>query len=299
MNNKFFSNPLGSSSVRRLSRRALLLVVCAAGSGMAHAQFRASLTGTVTDPSGAVVPGATVKLTDTLNGHVLTAVTNESGVYTFNALPPDQFNLSTTLSGFKANTIRNLTITPEQANNVNVTLALGTSDTTVNVDADTIAPLETSTASLTGVISSEQIQKMPSASRDVFQLAQLTPGLFGDGGRSSSGGTNNLPGTQGPGGSGAGAGIFATENGPQAVANGGQYETNSISIDGINTTSAVWGGTTVITPNEDSIDNVQITSNGYDAEFGRYSGANMQVTTKSGTNPPHGQGCFSRHFPLE
>ena len=109
---------------------------------------------------------------------------------------------------------------------------------------------------------------------------QLAPGVFGNGSQAAGGGTNNLPGTQGPGGTGAGTGIFATENGPQALANGGQYETNSISIDGISTVSAVWGGTTVITPNEDSVDNVKIVSNGYDAENGRFSGAQIQVTSK-------------------
>ena len=88
-----------------------------------------------------------------------------------------------------------------------------------------------------------------------------------------------------------------TENGPQANANGGQYETNGISIDGISTVSAVWGGTTIITPNEDSIDNVRIVTNDYDAENGRFSGAETMVTSKSGTNQFHGSAFFAIHRP--
>ena len=107
----------------------------------------------------------------------------------------------------------------------------------------------------------------------------------------------NLPGTQGPGATGGSQGIFQTENGPQAVAHGGQYENNGISIDGISTTSAVWGGTTIITPSEDSVESVKVVSNAYDAESGRFSGAQIQVTSKSGTNGYHGSAFFTAHRP--
>ena len=92
-------------------------------------------------------------------------------------------------------------------------------------------------------------------------------------------------------------GIFQTENGPQALANGGQYENNSITIDGISTTSAVWGGTTIITPSEDSVESVKVVSNSYDAESGRFSGAQIQVTSKSGSNKFHGSLFFTAHRP--
>ena len=100
-----------------------------------------------------------------------------------------------------------------------------------------------------------------------------------------------------PGATGGNAGIFQTENGPQALAAGQQYENNSYSIDGISTTSAVWGGTTIITPSEDSVDNVKVLSNGYDAENGRFSGAQVQLTSKSGTNNFHGSAFFTIHRP--
>src|SRR6201999_4061517 len=114
----------------------------------------------------------------------------------------------------------------------------------------------------------------------------------------SGGGSYELPGNQGPGGSSGGnAGIFATENGPQIQARGGQYETNGITVDGISTVSAVWGGTSVITPSEDSVQNVKIVSNSYDAEVGRFSGGQIQVTSKSGTNDLHGSAFFKASRP--
>ena len=257
-----------------------------------YAQFRASITGSITDQTGAVVSGVSITLKDNQTGKTLSATSNGAGIYNFNALPPDTFTLSAVMPGFQTKTIDDLTITPEQSNNINVVLQVGATAQTVTVNADTIPPLDTATASISGTISANDIQHLPSAGRDVFQLAQLTPGAFGDGQRGGGGGTNSLPGTQGPGGSGNTGGSFSTENGPQVLSNGGQYETNSVNIDGISTVSAVWGGTSLITPNEDSIDNVKITSNGYDAEFGRFSGANLQVTTKSGTNQVHGSFFF-------
>src|SRR6202034_1526213 len=139
---------------------------------------------------------------------------------------------------------------------------------------------------------------MPSFNRDVFQLAQLAPGVFGDASQQAGGGAFNLPGNQGPGGTpGGSGGIFSTENGPQIQSAGGQYETNSVTIDGISTVSAVWGGASVITPSEDSVQDMKIVSNSYDAENGRFSGAQIQVTSKGGTNNLHGSAFFKASRP--
>lgn len=264
----------------------------------AQAQFRGSIQGVVTDPTGAVIPGATITLTDLSTNHTQTATSSSAGVYTLNALPPDTFTLTVSAPGFKDKTLKNVQITPEQANAVNVTLSLGQATQTVTVNGAQANLLNTETATLSGTITSKQIQHLPSFNRDVFQLAQLAPGVYGDGAQASGGGTFNNPGNQGPGGSGAGAGgIFQTENGPQIQSAGGQYETNGISVDGISTVSAVWGGTSVITPSEDSIQNVTVVSNSYDAENGRFSGAQIQVISKSGTNNLHGSAFFKASRP--
>ena len=263
----------------------------------AHAQFRTSIQGSVTDPSGAVIPGATLTLTDTATNNKLVRTSNSEGIFNFNALAADKFTLVVEMKGFQKKVLENLELIPEQANALNVVLQVTGGSETVTVDASQGPALETENASTSATISDDQIQHMPSFGRDVFQLSQLAPGSFGDGSQASGGGTNSLPGTQGPGGPGASTGIFATENGPQVLAAGGQYENNSIAIDGISTVSAVWGGTSVITPTEDSIGNVKIVSNGYDAENGRFSGAQIQVTSKSGTNNIHGSAFFSANRP--
>ena len=271
---------------------ATVALLCATA---AHAQFRASIQGTVADQTGAVIPNAALTLTDIDTGKILNATSNASGVYNFNALAPDHYKITATAPGFQPKILDGFQLIPEQANAVNIQLQLGDTSVTVTVSADQAPTLDTETASINGSLDSNQIQHLPSAGRDAFSLVQLAPGVFGDNSQAAGGGANNLPGTQGPGGSGSG--IFQTENGPQANANGGQYETNGISIDGISTVSAVWGGTSVITPSEDSIGNIKVVSNGYDAENGRFSGAQIQVTSKTGTNDFHGSLFFRANRP--
>ena len=181
---------------------ALSAIAVSACVPAAHAQFRASIQGTVSDISGAVVPGATVTLTDLGTGKVLTSTSDDRGLYNFNALPPDQFSIVVEKTGFQKKVLDHVELIPEQANAVNVQLQLGGSNTTVTVQGDDQPALDTETASVSGVISSNEVQHMPSFGRDVFQLSQLAPGSFGDGAQAGGGGTNNLPGNAGPGGSG-------------------------------------------------------------------------------------------------
>jgi hypothetical protein len=262
-----------------------------------YGQYNASLRGTVSDPSGALVPGAKLTLLNTDTSVKLNAISDANGLYNFNGLSAAHYSLTVECSGFKTNVLSDVRIVPEQANTLDVQLAIGGGNETVTVEAGA-AVLPTSDATLSSTITGEQVQHLPSFNRDVFQLAQLTPGVFGNGAQSGGGGTYNNPGNQGPGGSSGGAaGIFATENGPQIQSRGGQYETNSISIDGISTVSAVWGGTSVITPSEDSVDSVHVVANSYDAENGRFTGANIEVTSKSGSNDLHGSIFFKASRP--
>src|SRR5712664_2030842 len=277
--------------------KAVLAILLSFWAVSAYAQYRASIQGVVTDPDGATVSGATLTLTNLETNQKLTATTNDSGIYNFNALPPSEYSLTVEKTGFRKRVLENVGVIPEQANALNLQLEVGQVTEVVSVSGDSTPLIDTETASVAGTVSSNQIQLMPSFGRDVFQLVQLAPGVFGDGAQGNGGGSQNLPGTQGPGGTGGNTGIFATENGPQALAAGGQYENNGITIDGISTTSAVWGGTTIITPSEDSVQSVKVVSNGYDAENGRFSGAQIQVTSKSGTNQYHGSLFFAAHRP--
>lgn len=284
-------------NVRKLFFRGvplLCLIICTINP--AHAQYRASIQGVVTDPQGAVVSGATVTLKNLDTNQIQVATTNDAGIYNFTALPPNRFTVTVEKEGFNKKVLENVGIIAEQSNALNIQLDVGAVTQSVTVSGDSTPLIDTETADLSGTITDKQIQHMPSFGRDVFQLVQLAPGVFGDGAQGVGGGSQ-LPGTQGPGGTGGNQGIFQTENGPQALAVGQQYENNSYTIDGISTDSAVWGGTTIITPTEDSIDSVKVLSNGYDAENGRFSGAQVQVISKSGTNEYHGSAFFTAHRP--
>src|SRR5579862_317581 len=270
------------------------LVALAMSAPDLHAQFRGSIQGTVTDPSGAVVPDANLTLKNPATNDTHSVTSNGEGVYAFNGLPPGTFILTVEHSGFDTKTYDNVRIIPEQANSFNVQLTVSSAaPQTVTVNAGTIPLIDTANGTIATTISSNEVEHMPSFGRDAFQLMQLAPGTIGDRSQSAGGGSYSLPGTQGPGGPSSNTGIFATENGPQTLANGNQYENNSISIDGISTVSAVWGGTSIVTPTEESVDNVHVVTNAYDAEYGRFAGAQVEVTSKRGSNQVHGS-AFSQ-----
>ncbi len=260
----------------------------------ARAQYRTSIQGVVTDSTGAVVPGALLTLTDAGTNEKQVRHSDSAGVYNFNALPADTFTLVVEKKGFQKQKLERLTLSPEQANSINVHLLIGTDDQTVTVNASTEPAIDTETANNGRTISAEEIQHLPAFQRDVTQLIQLAPGVQADGAQAGGGGGYQAPGTQTGASSGGGgnlghsSSVFATENGASANANGGQFETNGYTVDGISTVSAVWGGSTIITPSEDSVSNVKIVTNAYDAENGRFSGALTEITSKSGTNQIHG-----------
>jgi carboxypeptidase family protein len=279
-------------SLRALGMLVWLTVVLCSAS----AQYRASIQGVVTDPQGAAVSAATVTLKNLETGQILTATTNENGIYNFNGLPPSQYTLTVEKAGFKKNVQDNVGVIAEQANAVNVELQVGEVTQSVTVSGESTALIDTETSNLSGTVNSQQIQSLPSFGRDPFQLLQLAPGAFGDGAQAAGGGTSNLPGTT-IGGSGTTDGIFKTENGGQITSGGARTGENNYTIDGVGMTSVSWGGTAVITPAEDSIKEVKIITDNYDAEYGRYRGAQVQIISQNGTNQYHGSAFFKAHRP--
>jgi hypothetical protein len=278
--------------------RVSVVALCAIFSAsLAHAQYRASIQGVVTDQQGALVSGATVTLKSQETNRQLQSTTNAEGVYNFVELGPSRYTITVEMGGFKTYTATDVQIISEQSNAFNVSLQVGTAGEQVQVNGDAVPLIDTQTATVSGTVTAQQIQALPSFGRDVFQLAQLAPGVFGDGARSDSGDSNALPGNAGPGGSGATSGIFATENGPQVSAGGGRRELNNIQLDGVGITSVSWAGTAVITPNEDSVKEVKVVSNSYDAEDGRYPGAQIKVISQNGTNTYHGSAFFKADRP--
>src|SRR6266481_7445223 len=277
--------------------RITLLLACGVlFAATVHAQYRASIQGVVTYPDGAVVSGVTVTLTNLETSQKQTVTTDENGIYNFSALPPSKYSLTMEKTGFKKKVLVDVGVIAEQANAVNIQLEIGEVTESVTVSGDSTPLIDTETSNLSGTVKADEIQKLPSFGRDPFQLLQLAPGAFGDGAQGAGGGTQNLPSTT-IGGTGGTDGVFKIENGGQITANGARTGENNYQIDGVGTTSVTWGGTSVITPNEDSVKEVKIVTDNYDAENGRYRGAQVQIISQNGTNQYHGSVFFKAHRP--
>src|SRR6266404_4025395 len=138
-------------SVYRISLRFVLSLACISLFVFsAHAQYRASIQGVVTDPAGAAVGGATVTLTNEETNQLLTTTTNDEGVYNFNSLPPSHFTLTVEKTGFKKKVVQGVGVISEQANSVSITLEVGQAAETVTVSGDSVPLIDTETANLTG-----------------------------------------------------------------------------------------------------------------------------------------------------
>jgi hypothetical protein len=260
----------------------------------AQAQFRAGVQGTVTDTGGGTVAGATVTLTNTETGQTQTTTASADGFYRFDQLPPGVYTLTVEQQGFKKRVVNNLKVEAEAVKGQDVVLEAGTISETVTVQAEEL-PLQTEDANIRGTMTTDQVLRLPQQGRDPYELARLAPGVFGAGARSSNGNSSSLPNTSGPGGSNQG--IFQTENQQPISANGQRVSSNNYQIDGVSVNSQTWGGAAVITPSQESVKEVQVTSSTYSAEDGRNSGAQIKVVTQNGTNNWHGSAFYTLDEP--
>ncbi len=277
-------------------RRFLLLLsaVLFAFTLSAFAQYNASIQGTVMDPSGAVIPGATITVTNQATNVARTTQSNANGFYNVTSLPPGAYTVAVKAAGFEDDTTRDLQVAAEQPRGLNVTMKTGKGTETVQVTASG-ANLQTENASIQGEITSRQVQDLPSYGRDPYADLRLAPGVFGTGAMSGGGGMQTLPNTTGPGASNLG--IFQTENQIPISANGQRVSSNNYMIDGVSVNSQTWGGAAVVTPNSDAVQEMSVTSNTYNAQDSRNSGAIVRVVTKSGTNQFHGDAWFQYQDP--
>jgi outer membrane receptor protein involved in Fe transport len=282
-------------TLTQMLRATLCALAIISFSTAAHAQFRAGIQGTVTDPAGAVVPEATVTLTSKETARTVTATTSNEGFYRFSELAPGTYTLTVEKAGFKKTSLENLVVNAEQVQGTDVVLTTGEVSETVTV-TDTAAPaLETENANINKAITTTEVRQLPQFGRDPYELARLTPGVFGDAARGGTGGAVNLPNTVGPGGSTRG--IFQTENAPQISANGQRVSANNFQIDGTSVNSLDNGGAAVITPNQESVKEVRVIANVYSAEFGRNSGAQVLTVSQNGTNAFHGSLFLKNNSP--
>ncbi len=263
----------------------------------AYGQFGSAVQGVVTDSTGSVVPGATVTLVNTATNASIEAQTNDDGLYRFNNLAPGTYRITASKSGFKRKLVENAAVSAESVSRYDIALEPGDISAEVTIDGSDAVTLETETPSLSRNITTKEILDLPQVGRDPYSLVRLAPGVFGDGARSASGASSRMgnSGQTGPGGSNNG--IFAVENQVQVSANGQRVTSNNFEIDGVSVNSQTWGGAAVITPSQESISEVQVTSSTYSAEDGRNSGAQVKVITKYGTNAYSGSAFIKINDP--
>jgi len=223
------------------------------------------ILGRVADPSAAVLAGVKVTLVNDATGASSDARTNESGDYVFPQVAVGSYRLEFEQTGFKKNVQRGVTVSLNQVVTVNMVMQIGETKETVEVTSE--APLvDTTSTQLGSIIDQRQVSTLPLNSRDTYQLLQLQPGVQGVGGSD----------------------LFYGNNQAGAVSvNGGRGRSNNFSVNG-GDGNDLFVNSPAIQPTPDSIEEFRVLSNTFDAEYGRNSGAVINVVTKSGTNGFHG-----------
>jgi hypothetical protein len=255
----------------------------------AFAQFNASIQGTVADPTGAVVPGANVTVTNKATGVATTATTDSAGLYRVDHLQPGSYTVSVTSPSFKQSVSDNVQVLAETPRGLNVTLQPGEAAQQVTVTAGN-EQLQTETANNQATIGVREVLEIPQTGRDPYELLRTVPGVFGTGARQANGNAIALPQQVGPNGSASQ--IFQTENQVQVTANGQRVSANHYLVDGVQVDSLGNGGSAVITPNQESISEITAVAGTYDAQDGRNSGLITKTVSKNGTNNLHGTGVI-------
>ena len=252
-----------------LFRSALTLLLLLSLTASVRADVTGRISGTVKDTSGAVVAGAKVTATNAQTGWKQAAVTDAEGVYGLLALPPGEYDIEIQSGGFKDYRQTGLTIEVNTSLRVDVALQVGNVMEKVTVSAGAVH-VETENTQLGEVIGGTKMTTIPLNGRSYTDLLALQPGVvpISSGQYSPSSPSGNLN-----------AGGFSV---------GGQRETaNGFMVNGGNVEEGTNNGTAII-PNLDSIAEFRIITNSFDAEYGNYSGGQINAITKSGTNQFHG-----------
>src|SRR6202041_2307543 len=235
------------------------------GCGAAWGQTNGSIRGIVNDPSGAVVPGATV--TATLNGtdSQRSAVSDKDGAFDIPELAVGTYDVTAEAQGFKKFVAKAVVVSIGHVNFITVTFQVGATNDTVTVEANAVQ-VETTSTQLGAVMSDTSIRELPLNSRNAYALLQLQPGVQSQ----------------------LGADLFAGSSNPGVVSvNGGRGRSNNYMVNGGDGNDIFVNGP-AIQPSPDAIEEFRVLTNTFDAEYGRNSGSIVNVVTKSGTNDLHG-----------
>jgi outer membrane receptor protein involved in Fe transport len=253
-----------SSTARSISW--LFVLSCLVSSTLVLAQGTGGrILGRAADSTGAVLANVKVTLVNEATGVSQETLTNSTGDYGLPQVPVGTYRLEFDLAGFKKNVQHGITVDLNQVLTINMIMQIGQTKETVEVTSE--APLvDTSSTQLGSVMDSKQVSQLPLNARDTYQLLQLQPGVQGVGGSD----------------------LFYGSNTSGAVSvNGGRGRSNNFSVNGGDGNDLFVNGP-AIQPTPDSIAEFRVLSNTFDAEYGRNSGAVINVVTKSGTNQWHG-----------
>src|SRR5215204_5182540 len=266
---------MNTSDIRRtacLFTAVLILLFVSA----VHAQeFRGTIAGTVTDPNGAVVPGASITVKNTETNIANTVTTNDEGSYTVPLLQPGSYTISATGSGFKTSTIENVAVRVDDRLTIDVQLEVGAAaEVNIVADADVIERGSVTTGTL---VSQRQIEELPLSEGAPYTLATQAPGIVYTGD----------PNFQGPTANGNLAGFRSNgTQGNQVNGSGG----NVISLDG--SPNLAYDGQVAFTPASEATREFKVQTNSFDAQVGFTAGATVNVAIKSGANKFHGAAYF-------
>ena len=230
-------------------------------------ELQGTINGTAMDVSGAVIPNATVTISQNgVNGAVRTIQTNAAGSYTATNLPAGNYTVSVTASGFQTYTAQNVVLFVAQTRSVNAKLKPGSTSQTVTVSQNAVS-LDTTTSALAGTISGTQVRELQLNNRDFEQLVTLQPGVV-----------SGLPDEVG----------FGLSNTSAVAVNGARDTANNWTVDGADINDSGSNATLLNVPSVDAIQEFTLERSTYDAGFGRSGGGQVLVATKSGTSAFHG-----------
>jgi hypothetical protein len=253
------------------------LLLLLAGSAVAQVST-ASINGVIRDPSGAVIPGASIVLTNVDTSVERTSTTNEAGAYGFVSIPPGNYTIEASAKGFSSQKLVPFVLAVGQAATFDFALTVGTETQVVNVKA-TAAQLDVTNANLGAVIATEQVNDLPLNGRNFTALLALTPGVVAI---STAQNGSNLAGT-----GGFGSAIALGSDFTFPAINGQSNRSDYFLMDGLPDYTAI-NSTYAIGPIIDAIQEFKVVSHTDDAEFGSVLGGVVNVVTKSGTNAYHG-----------
>src|SRR5246127_2543043 len=251
-------------SSRVLLGISLVLMLCAA----VLAQDTGSITGTVTDPTGAAVAGAQVTVASPDHGIDRHSVTNSSGEYNQSGLPGGSYDIAVTAGGFKKYQVKGVKLDVAEKARVDVALQVGAATTEVVVEGTSVAQVETQSSDLSGTVTGTQISQLELNGRNFTQLVTLVPGVVSQ--------TGQDEGTVGVYGNVA------------YSMNGGRTEYNNWEIDGGDNMDNGSNATLNVYPNLEAIAEFKVLTSNYGAQYGKNGSGTVEVETKSGTNQFHG-----------